>query len=217
MLFFKSYFSLFFIYSILGWFMEVVWTFIMDKKIINRGFMIGPYCPIYGVGCLMLVFFLNSFKNNIYLLFLMSVVICSILEYFTSFIMEKLFNARWWDYSDLKFNLNGRICARTMIPFGFLGVFVVSILNPYLLSLVDFSSFFVLIFFMLFVIDLCVSFKVIENISGTISIVSKDCTEEISKKVRELVFSQSFFHKRLVNAFPSLKSPFEIIKDIVHK
>ena len=176
MLIFKNYFSLFIIYSFLGWFMEVIWTLITDKKLVNRGFLIGPYCPIYGVGCLLLIVFLGSFKDNIFTLFLMSIIVCSILEYFTSFIMEKLFNARWWDYSDRKLNLNGRICVDTMIPFGILGVLVVYFLNPFLSNVVYFNNIVFFIILFLFVADFGVSFGIIENMKGTITSVANDST-----------------------------------------
>lgn len=217
MLVFKKFFSLFIIYSFLGWLMEVVWTFICDKKIINRGFLIGPYCPIYGVGCLLLIVLLDRFKSNVYLLFLMSIIICSILEYSTSFIMEKLFKARWWDYSNRFLNLNGRICIETMIPFGILGILVVYLLNPFLSSIIDFNNIIFISIVVLFVTDLGISFGIIENMKGTITNVTRDSTEEITKKVKELLESKSFLHMRLIKAFPSFKSPIEKIKEIVGK
>ncbi len=88
------YFLLFIIYSVLGWIMEVCLALYKEKKFINRGFLIGPYCPIYGVGCILLSVCLQSFASNPITLFLMSLVICSGLEYATSYIMEKIFKAR---------------------------------------------------------------------------------------------------------------------------
>ena len=217
MLVFKNYFSLFIIYSFLGWFMEVIWTLITDKKLVNRGFLIGPYCPIYGVGCLLLIILLDKFKSSIFLLFFMSIIVCSILEYSTSYIMEKLFKARWWDYSDRKFNLNGRICVDTMIPFGVLGVLVVYFLNPIFYKIVYFNYIVFFIILILFICDFCISFGIIENMKGTITSVAKDSTEEITKRVRELLLNRSFFHKRLVKAFPSFKSSLEKLKKIVYK
>ena len=161
---FKYYFSLFIIYSFIGWTMEVVWNLFTDKKLVNRGFLIGPYCPIYGVGCLLLIILLGRFKSDPVLLFFMSIIVCSILEYSTSYIMEKLFKARWWDYSEYKFNLNGRICAATMIPFGILGVLVVYYLNPFVSKFVPFNDIFFYITFILFTMDFVVSFGIIENL-----------------------------------------------------
>lgn len=217
MLLFKHYSSLFIIYSFIGWFIEVIWTFLTDKKFVNRGFLIGPYCPIYGVGCLLLVLLLDKFKDSVLLLFFMSIIVCSILEYSTSYIMEKLFKARWWDYSEYKFNLNGRICAATMIPFGVLGVLVVYFLNPFFNGFIDFNTVLYFIIIFLFLIDFFVSFGIIENMRGTITSIAKDSTEEITKRVKEKLLSKSIFHKRLVRAFPSFKAPFYKLKKIVRR
>ena len=208
---------LFLAYSFLGWLMEVIWTLIIDKKIVNRGFLIGPYCPIYGFGCLLLSSLLSRYKSNVILLFIMSIVICSILEYFTSFLMEKLFNARWWDYSKYKFNLNGRICAETMIPFGVLGVLVIFYLNPFLIKNINTNSIIFMIMVVLFIVDFFVSFGIITNLRSTISVVAKDSTEEITRRVMEVIRNKSFLHRRLINAFPSFKSSIDKIKKIINQ
>ena len=197
--------------------MEVVWNCITDKKLVNRGFLIGPYCPIYGVGCLLLIFLLGRFKEQPVLLFFMAIIICSILEYFTSYIMEKLFKARWWDYSEYKFNLNGRICAATMIPFGILGVLVVYFLNPFVSNYVPLNDILFYIILVLFIADFGISFGIIENMKGTITTITKDSTEEITKMVKEKILSKSFLHKRLLRAFPSFVSPLDKLKKIVKK
>lgn len=215
---FKFYFSLFIIYSFIGWIMEVVWNVFTDKKLVNRGFLIGPYCPIYGVGCLLLILLLGSFKEQPVLLFFMSIIVCSILEYSTSYVMEKLFKARWWDYSEYKLNLNGRICAATMIPFGILGVLVVYYLNPFISGFVPFNDILFYIILVIFILDFGVSFGIIENMKGTISIITKDSTEEITKMVKEKILGKSFLHKRLLRAFPYIMSPIDKLKKkIVNK
>ena len=195
--------------------MEVIWTLIKEKKLVNSGFLIGPYCPIYGVGCLLLILLLDKYKSNMLLLFLMSIIVCSILEYATSLIMEKLFKARWWDYSEYKFNLNGRICANTMIPFGILGVLVVYYLNPFLSNIININNIIINIILIIFITDFGISFGIIENMKGTINTITKDNTEEITRKVKEIILHKSILHKRLIKAFPSLKSPIEILKNIV--
>ena len=215
---FKFYFSLFIIYSFVGWIMEVVWNVFTDKKLVNRGFLIGPYCPIYGVGCLLLILLLGSFKEQPVLLFFMSILVCSILEYSTSYIMEKLFKARWWDYSEYKLNLNGRICAATMIPFGILGVLVVYFINPFISNFVPFNNILFYIILSVFILDFGVSFGIIENMKGTISTITKDSTEEITKMVKEKILRKSFLHKRLLKAFPYILSPLgKLKKKIVNK
>ena len=105
--------------------MEVTLTLITDKKFVNRGFLLGPCCPIYGCGCILLNLLLHNYTNNILVLFILTMFTCSLLEYITSFLMEKIFKLRWWDYSQMKFNINGRICLETMTPFSILGVLTI--------------------------------------------------------------------------------------------
>ena len=134
---FTKYFLLFMMYSTLGWIMEVTCKLFEKKKFINRGFLIGPYCPIYGFGCLGMIILLKKYLNDPLALFVMATVICSILEYATSYIMEKLFNARWWDYKNKKYNINGRICLETMLPFGILGCLVMYFINPFFTTILN--------------------------------------------------------------------------------
>ena len=123
-------FLLFVIYSIIGWIVETFHCFFLTKKFVNRGFLIGPYCPIYGIGCICIIELLRKYLGDPLVLFILSALICSIDEYVISYIMEKLFKNRWWDYSDKKFNINGRICLQNSIIFGFLAFLVVYIVNP---------------------------------------------------------------------------------------
>lgn len=128
----EIYFLLFMTYSILGWIMESV-KMIFNKNVghfVNRGFLLGPYLPIYGFGVVAIQILLGKYQNDMPALFWLSMITCGILEYFTSFIMEKLFDARWWDYSSRKFNINGRICLETLLPFGIAGVITVCFTNP---------------------------------------------------------------------------------------
>ena len=99
---------LFWIFAILGWFMEVIVCSISDGKFSNRGFLIGPYCPIYGFGGILMLLF-KDFKDNPVICFLLCMISCSILEYLTSYIMELMFKVRWWDYSNDKFNIKEAI------------------------------------------------------------------------------------------------------------
>ena len=119
-----KYILLFFIYAFIGWCIEVFCKILEERKFINRGFLIGPILPIYGFGVLLILASIKP-SDNAFIVLLKSVLICSILEYFTSWVMEKFFKTRWWDYSRRRFNINGRICLNTMIPFAVLGLLVV--------------------------------------------------------------------------------------------
>lgn len=210
----KTWFLLFMIYSFIGWIIEVIDLFILSKKFINRGFLIGPYCPIYGVGSLFMIAFLHPYVKDPFVLFLMAVAVCSILEYTTSYLMEKLFKARWWDYSNNKFNINGRICLETMIPFGIGGCIILYIANPMITSVLNqipdvILLILAIILFVIFLIDNIISYKIILNFKKVASTIKKDSTEEISKRVRAILKSKSIFTKRLMNAFPNVKAIIE--------
>ena len=112
-------FILFMTYSILGWCMEMLVCFHDTKKLVNRGFLIGPYCPIYGWGGVAIIILLNRYYDDPIILFVMSMFICSLLEYFTSYIMEKLFKARWWDYSHKKYEQHNNLIIHNIPPHNY--------------------------------------------------------------------------------------------------
>ena len=209
----RVYFLLFMIYAIAGWCMEVTCKLIQYKRFINRGFLIGPYCPIYGYGALLITFLLKNYTNDPIILFFMAIIICGTLEYLTSYLMEKIFKARWWDYSQKKFNVNGRICLDTIIPFGILGIFIMYISNPFLINKIENlpevwlnSLFWTLL--TIYIVDNIISEIVIRYVKKTEKNLGKqlDNTEEITKKVRETLASKSILHRRLLNAYPKLEA-----------
>ena len=121
---------IFFLYAFLGWCTEVSYAALRTGKFVNRGFLNGPVCPIYGCGVVVVLAGLEPLKGNFVLLFLGSVVLTSALEWATGFVLEKLFRQRWWDYSDKPFNLGGYICLEFSVMWGFACLFVVDILHP---------------------------------------------------------------------------------------
>lgn len=127
---------IYFIYAFLGWCTEVSYAATKTGKFVNRGFLNGPWCPIYGFGVVIVLLFLEPLKDNLLLLFLGSVVLTSALEWLTGFVLEKLFAQRWWDYSNEPFNLSGYICLRFSLAWGFACLFVVKLLHPTVLLLI---------------------------------------------------------------------------------
>ena len=206
----EHYFLLFIIYSFIGWLIEVINTLIIEGKFVNRGFLVGPCCPIYGVGALLIIFTLSQYSKHPLVLFVMSVVLCCILEYFASYLMEKIFKTRWWDYSDKKFNINGRICLETATLFGLLGLIIVYIINPvfsYILMIIPdiVITILFIITLLLFILDFTVSFKIITSIKNINLKMAKDSTEEITAIVKNVILNKSKLSKRLVKAFPHFK------------
>lgn len=218
---FLFYFVLFIIYSFLGWCMEMVVCFFATKKWVNRGFLLGPICPIYGCGCLIIVMLLKKYLEDPLVLFVMAVVLCSLLEYFTSYLMEKLFKARWWDYSDKKYHINGRICLENSIAFGILGLLLSYVINPFVVKMLVFVPTTVfnivgIILCLIFVVDYSVSFKVISGFTKVANTIKKDSTEEITKRVRAILAKQGFLYRRLISAFDFKASEF-LLKNITDK
>lgn len=126
-----KYTLLFFFYSAGGWLLESIYCSIGEKRIINRGFLTGPLCPIYGTAALvMTILIYNPFKDRPLIIFLLGIVLCDIVEYLTSYIMEKLFSARWWDYTYEFLNIKGRICLKHTLYWGIISVAFVRVLHP---------------------------------------------------------------------------------------
>ena len=201
-------FLLFIFYSFVGWLLEVLNSIIRYRKVVNRGFMIGPICPIYGVGALLVILPLQHYRNDPIALFFLSIALFSLLEYFTSFFMEKLFHARWCDYSKYRFNINGRICLETMIPFGILGVVLNFFIHPFVqnvAALIPQPFFYILggLLSVIFLVDLVISTVIIAKFGRTVTQVYTDSTEEINNVIRKRFFKGNYLKRRLVKAFPT--------------
>lgn len=204
------YIALFLIYSFIGWLTEVSAFLISDKKFVNRGFMVGPVVPIYGTGGILITLFLTRYYNEPVTLFCMAVIVCSLLEYFTSYLMEKLFKTRWWDYSNKKYNINGRICLNNLILFGIMGLIMIYLVNPFLINMLEKIDPLVLkiiisILLIVFLTDLFLSLSIISKIKNVGKTVLKDSTEEISAKVKEVLLSKGKLTRRFAKAFPNFR------------
>ena len=119
----------FIIYSFLGWCLESIYKTIILRKPTNSGFLYGPFCTMYGIGALLMII-IGSFSNNIIVIFLIAFVLFSVWEYIVAVILEKLFKTKYWDYSNLKFNIQGRVCLKNSIYWGILGVLLIYIIQP---------------------------------------------------------------------------------------
>lgn len=201
---------LFFFYSFIGWVVEVLEGIINNRGFINRGFLVGPICPIYGVSCLSMLFILDKYENDYIILFLLGMVICTLIEYITSLILEKIFDTRWWDYSDHKINLNGRVCLETMILFGISGIILMKVFKPLTTIILDYIPYNIkliisIILIIVLVLDLFFSIKVINYLKSNNLIKVSDCTKEVNKKVKDILQKSGYMTKRLLKSFPLLK------------
>lgn len=206
---FYSYCILFFIYSFLGWIMEVTLTLITDKKFVNRGFLLGPCCPIYGCGCILLNLLLHNYTNNILVLFILTMFTCSLLEYITSFLMEKIFKLRWWDYSQMKFNINGRICLETITPFSILGVLAIKYATPFFITNINKLSektilIISIILITLFIIDVIISLTIVFKLKFVSKNIKKDSTLDIKNAIKKFIKNDIYVYERIIESFPNL-------------
>ncbi len=200
-------FLIFMTYAFGGWAMEVIISLLQRRKLVNRGFLVGPICPIYGVGALLLSLVVSSDESPL-VIFCVAVVGSAVLEYSVSYIMEKLFRVRWWDYTDQPFNLNGRICAESVLAFGVIGVLILKIINPALLALYSSMPQFLMLLLAAvlaawLIFDVALSLWLMLGIRVTVGTVQRDATDEIAARVHEVLTDKGKLNRRLVKAFPN--------------
>ena len=202
-----EYVLLFFFCSVLGWMMETTCKLIEYRRFINRGFLIGPYCPIYGCGAVLITWLLSDYADSPLVVFVLAVALCGTLEYLTSYLMEKLFHARWWDYSQRRFNLNGRVCAGTLIPFGLMGLMIVYWVKPFFFGVfiampAQVRSALCAVLCCMLLVDLVISTSVLGKIRAVANLSHADNTEAITQAVREKLIEQGRLVRRTLRAFP---------------
>lgn len=185
------YFVLYFVlYSFAGWLLESVSKSIMQRKFVNSGFLIGPICPIYGLGAIIMILCLNPLKEMPVLLFIAAFFILSLWEYVVGIILEKLFKTKYWDYSHLKFNFQGRVCLKNSIYWGILGVLFICFVNPFVESYVINIPMNILIYadiaiIAILVVDIIVSIKDTINFETAINKIN-DLSDVIKEKLEEI-------------------------------
>ena len=205
---------IFFLFSVAGWCMEVTLKFIQYHRFINRGFLIGPYCPIYGWGAVAVTLIVGGLlarRGTVGETFLAGMVVCGALEYFTSWYMEKLFHARWWDYSTKPMNLHGRIWIGNLLLFGAASVVIVKGIVPFLLRFlgklpaltVEIMAGCIVA---LMLLDNIVSHYLMNVVKQQIDTQEGDSTEEISRKVRELLKTRGVLLRRIQSAYPTAQA-----------
>ena len=207
-------FLLFMFYSFFGYILEITNCSIREKKLVlNRGFFLGPYLPIYGVSCLLMGSFIIRYKSDLVTAFVMSAFVCTTVEYITSYVLEKIFKARWWDYSDRRFNIEGRVCLFNAFLFGIGGVFFTYVLNPVVVSIIGKLPILALrivaiILMLIFLSDVIITIRTLYQVKvSSRKFKSRDVTAEITKLIREELTKKrdiktNFFVRHMLNAFP---------------
>lgn len=180
----------FIVYSFFGWVIESIFKTILAKKWVNSGFLYGPFCPIYGFGAVIMMLFLNPFKDNLILLFFISFFILSVWEYIAGWLLEKKFNTKYWDYTENFLNINGRVCLLNSIFWGILGVIFTAIVHPFMMLYIEILNQDTLLFadIMLAIvmgIDCIITVIHIKSFDSSLQKI-KDLGETIAKKINEL-------------------------------
>ena len=211
---FHIVFLIFIIFSIDGWISEVLYVGIFfEHKFVNRGFLHGPLCPIYGFGGLSILLLPQSLYSTWVPLFFASMIFGTIVEYLSSWILEKLFHTRWWDYSRYKFNIKGRVCLLNSVLFGVLGVVIIHFVQPFVMKFLSLFSDFVLnlsadIIAIALTVDLLITIRRLVDFSVTMEKIRAlhekhgaeflQKLEQFQPKLRNI---ESFMHR-----FPTLRS-----------
>ena len=203
---------LFFSYAFIGWCIEVTLKYFQFHRFINRGFLTGPWLPIYGSGAVLITIAVKGaapLESSIGTTFVLSLLLCGLLEYLTSYFLEKRFHARWWDYSQKPMNLHGRVWIGNLILFGLGGVLIVYLINPLLecisrhLSLPA-KEVLALSLSAIFIADYVMSHFVLKLVKTGVEGSKADNTEEISKEVKLLLRDRSVFYRRFAEAYPEV-------------
>ena len=203
---------LFFAYSLLGWCIEVTLKYIQFHRFINRGFLTGPICPIYGSGAALITLIvggLSRLESGYGTTFALSFLICGAVEYLTSYCMEKRFHARWWDYSQKPMNLNGRVWIGNLVLFGLGGVAIIHIINTLVYRVLDtipfsLKSIVACILIAVCAADLVLTHFILKLVKTGVESSEADNTEEIRKEVYLLLSDKSIFYKRFADAYPDV-------------
>ncbi|NLK94792.1 MAG: putative ABC transporter permease [Clostridiales bacterium] len=186
----------FYIYCFLGWIIESTIVSFSEKRIVNRGFLKGPFLPIYGSGALIILFVTLPFRNNYLLIFLLGMIFATILEYFTSWLMDKILTMKYWDYSNEKFNLNGRICLKCSLFWGVLSLFLTLVIHTpiekYVLNF-NYTKITVIILSLYFVIDFSYSIYNVINLNKLLAVLDgiKNEIESTYEEIKESSFISS--------------------------
>lgn len=219
----------FILYSIVGYMLEVIYAALVLGKFVNRGFLNGPWCPIYGFGMVIVALTLKPVSSSLIALFIGSVLVTSIIEFVTGFVLEKVFKQKWWDYTDEPFNLGGYICLKFSLIWGIACVFVVKLVLPFtdLISSALHNTVGIIVMFALLLLMLAdlaatvvtiagirkklrlmnsIAAKLRENSDNIGGFLSEE-TLELKSKFDSLSeqITEKGGAKRMLNAFPTLK------------
>lgn len=182
-------------YAFIGWCTEVAYAALNTGRFVNRGFLNGPYCPIYGFGVVIVVAVLTPIKDNLLILFVGSLFLTSVLEYFTGLVLEKIFHNKWWDYTNEPFNIQGYVCLKFSIMWGLACTFVMKLVHPAIYKAITVIPFVagvvILIIIMIgFTVDCCVTVATILKFNKHLRLMNEMAARlhQISDEIGEHIY-----------------------------
>ena len=201
---------IFFVYSFIGWCGEAAMAAVHRHKFVNRGFVSGPICPVYGAGAAAVAVFLPELKDQLFFLFLGGMIVTTFVEYLTGRILELIFHRKWWDYSDQRFNLDGYVCLKNSVVWGLCSVLMICFFDPLLCRLLVLiprlaGDILLWILGVLLVIDAVGSGVAVLGLKKKQSRITQ-ITEELHKTSKLLENALTTrIQKRMVKAFPNIE------------
>lgn len=199
--------AFFFIYAFFGWCVEVAYQGVTKGILVNRGFLNGPVCPIYGVGMVGVLLILTPLADNLFLLFVGGIIITTTIELFGGWLLDKMFHMRWWDYSDKPFNLEGYICLEFCLIWGICVMSVVRLIHPMIEGFVNkvphtLGVILLIIFVVVMIVDLIVTYKTVIGITRSLGEIEKiaETLHEISESLTKTVGSTAIVATEKVEA-----------------
>jgi uncharacterized membrane protein len=222
-------------YSFVGWAWESALFTVQERKFINRGFLNGPLCPIYGCGAMLLLWAFWGRTENLLVLFFASLFLTTALEYLTAILLEKVFKAKWWDYSMYPLNIQGRISLLSSLVFAVMAVLLIRVIHPFVMGLTDglplqAKQVFLFVFVLYLITDLSITVRHVLILNGRLSeiqtalncffgkytrragalknaiLVSFEDSEFYSERIKTLFSLDRFQNRRIFRAFPRLRS-----------
>lgn len=223
---FLTWFLYFSIYSFLGWICEVIYCSIPVKKFINRGFLNGPVCPVYGFGALFVIYIMGWLNiDSPILIFIFGGVIASIIEFIADILLEYVFHTRLWNYSNRKFNIKGRVCLLNSTLFATLSLVLLEIIHPLIVIFISkFSNLAIILvaslFLIIFIVDMILTVRELVNLN--IALKNMNILEKLKKEFNKKEFKLKRLKRlrRLIEAFPQLehkkyKEEFKRLKSLI--
>lgn len=214
---FYTLFYYFVLYAFGGWCAEVIYAFYKEHRFVNRGFLYGPLCPMYGFGALILIVILKPAHNNLLLFFILAFILISVLEYFTGFLLEKAFKTTWWDYSEDFLNIKGRVCLLFSIIWGVGSVIFIKFVHPFVNNYVKFVStkagiLILNVLFLVIITDFIATLVSIVRLNTLLNQIY-DVYTEFKNKLDVIKDSKSEVIENYADIFKELKNRYEIIFD----